>query len=137
MNPQLHIQLTLINKKKATLKIENNTVQLLRPRTLSARSTGLLNHISLAPNEGLLFTRTWLLHTFGMEFPIVVLPFDKKLQPIFPPRIVEPGAFVAIPFSARFVAELSSHSEITPWAKKKGPSPFWLNSIAKILGITP
>jgi hypothetical protein len=127
--------LSLLNSKTATLALENRDITLARPHHFVTRSTGLLNHISLPENDGILFTRTHILHTFGMRFPILVLGFNKRLQPVFPAKLVEPNTFFVMSLSCRYVAEISSQCRL-PVAPKPIPpaSRLWV-LVAKLIGL--
>jgi hypothetical protein len=129
------ISLQLLDSKNAKLLVDCYTIFLLRPRHFVTRSTGLLNHISLSETEGILFTRTRILHTFGMRFPILVVGFDKHLQPVLPAKLVAPNNFVTMPLSCRYVAEISSrHKSLFSTQTLPQGSRLWA-LLAKLIGV--
>jgi hypothetical protein len=128
-HPQLHIQ----NNRTASLQIAETNISLILTRSISARSIGLLNHISLPTNEGIVLPKTRIIHSFGMRFPFIVLAFDSSGQQVCPPRLVPPSCFVRLPLKTRFTAEISSaHAfHLDPLPAK--PFPHWLKRLLQFL----
>lgn len=89
-------QIDAINTKINILHAKNNATQKL----------GLLNHRTLAEDEGILFTKRRLFHTFGMRFPICVLAFNKGKELIAKPTLVAPNRVFVCPLKSNYVAEV-------------------------------
>ncbi|KAB8033217.1 pilus assembly protein N-terminal domain-containing protein [Fluviispira multicolorata] len=88
------------------LKINENQVNLKTPIGIQASMTGLLNHISLSLNEGLLYKKKRLFHTFGMTFPIGVICFNKKGALLCSPKVVPKNCLFIAPKGSFYTAEI-------------------------------
>ncbi|MBX9838641.1 MAG: hypothetical protein K2X69_10060 [Silvanigrellaceae bacterium] len=86
---------------------EKNMVTLIIPKNHSARKVGLLNHVNLHPNEGLLYKNTNFFHTFGMFFPIGIICFDKSNKILAKPIIVPKNSLFIVPFKTKYIAEIN------------------------------
>lgn len=96
------------NKQKHQILTENLVINLVIAKGTFRKSVGLLNHMSLNPEEGLLFQNSWFFHTQGMNFSILVACFDSRGRPVGKTRVVDPGQVFLVPWRARYVAEVHS-----------------------------
>lgn len=109
----LPLKLNVIDSKNGALTIAGTSINLIIVRSLAHRTTGLLNHLSLPASEGLVLTRSHLIHTFGMRFPIVVLGFDRHGNQVDVAKLVMPNSIVKLPIRSKFVVEISaSHAPV-------------------------
>jgi hypothetical protein len=128
-HPQLHIQ----NSRTASMEIAEIRISLILTRSISARAVGLLNHISLPINEGIVLPKTRIIHSFGMRFPFIVLAFDGNGQQVCLPRLVPPGCFVRLPLKTRFTAEISSMHASSLETLPAKPLPYWVAKFLQFL----
>lgn len=95
---------TILKNSEDTKK---NIVSFLIPKNHSAKKVGLLNHMSLLSNEGLLYKNTYLFHTFGMFFPIGIICFDKSYKILSKPIVIQKNCLFIVPFKTKYVAEIN------------------------------
>lgn len=81
-------------------------IRVLVARTFAARSTGLLNHLSLPSNEGLVFERVHKLHTFGMKFEIDIVFVSKRGEVIQVASRIGPKKKIRAPGGTHYAVEL-------------------------------
>jgi pilus assembly protein CpaC len=85
-------------------------------KTAKQRSVGLLNHLSISPQEGIIMKKPIIAHTFGMDFPIEGLILNKNFEPIGPKFTMLPGKFFWLKRGA-YLIEIPLES----YLKKKKP----------------
>lgn len=90
------------------LELENQRICLFMPKGMCAKRTGLLNHLSLPMNEGLIYKKAKFFHTFGMHFPLLILCLDKQKKLIPFGGIVNPNSLFIAPQNAHYVVELNA-----------------------------
>lgn len=88
------------------LQFENITINLLSPKTSYARKTGLLNHVKLNQDEGIIYKDKRIFHTFGMNFPILTLCLDKKKNLISNSKVIEQDSVFIAPRKSYYVLEI-------------------------------
>lgn len=117
------MRLIQTDARKAVLKVGESVVDLAVPHGLEARKTGLLNHIRLGENEGLLYLKQTFFHTFGMRFPICVATFDKHGAQRGAPKIVVPNRIFKVPGGTFATVELNASliEKIAPESTEKKP----------------
>ena len=88
----------------------NHRMKILIPSKKAERNVGLLNHISLPEDEGLLYSNTKLFHTFNMNFSIVVICFDKHFKISSKPSLIKANSIFIVPKKSKYTLELSQES---------------------------
>ena len=82
-------------------------IKLRKPSSFIGKRIGLLNHLSLPEDEGLLFKGASKIHTKGMCFSIDVIGLSKDLEVVFMRSGLKPENTLKIPPSAHYVVELN------------------------------
>ncbi|RDB37052.1 MAG: hypothetical protein DCC88_02025 [Spirobacillus cienkowskii] len=107
-----------INKSKAKIgffnflykkisQLENESaIDLVVIRGMAAAQVGLLNHTNLSYNSGILYKNKKIFHTFGMNFSICVVSFDKKKKLMSKPCLILPNSIFIAPRGSCYVAEI-------------------------------
>lgn len=94
-----------------TLDIIGTHINIIEAKGHGASQLGLLNHRILPQNEGVLFRKKKLFHTFGMRFPICVLAFDNRKKLVTHPTLVKPNRVFLCPSKSNYVVEISHDHE--------------------------
>jgi uncharacterized membrane protein (UPF0127 family) len=76
--------------------------------TFTERLVGLLKHVSLGQEDGMLFTSSGSIHTLGMRFAIDVLFLDRHMRVLKAASAVRPWRAVFAPSGTEFVLELAA-----------------------------
>lgn len=87
--------------------LQSNEIHLLFPKESSAQKTGLLNHVYLPFLTGIIYQNKYFFHTYGMNFPIGILCFDKKYNLVCEPKIVAQNCLFKVPAGTKYVAEVN------------------------------
>ena len=101
-------KLIKIKKNEWILKINQEKILLLMPRTAYEKKTGLLNHFHLPKNQGLIFKNHSLFHTFYLKFPIQVLPILNSFDISDSIITVPSNRVFFVNFKFKYVVEISS-----------------------------
>lgn len=95
--------------QKIIFKLENgNKITLLEMKNSIAKRVGLLNHCSLPKDEGVIYKKNKIFHTFGMNFSIAVFCMDKKMNVVCKPIVVEKNSLFIVPRESYYVAEVNN-----------------------------
>lgn len=95
------------------LQITGRNIHIVQAKNCGAAKLGLLNHRTLPDDEGILFSKKKLFHTFGMRFSICVLAFDNKKNLISQPTRIEPNRVFLCPSKSNYVVEINEkHTQI-------------------------
>ena len=98
------------------IKIDENDAifdtKILQVTRLGTKITGLLNHISLPKNEGLLIKNTSKIHCNGMLFPIAVIFISRQGTVTKIHANVEPGQVCYGPRGTAHTLEINIESEL-------------------------
>jgi pilus assembly protein CpaC len=97
------------SRVQESVDVEHKRVNLKIPQGSFARQTGLLNHLSLSENEGLLYKKILFFHTFGLSFPIGVACFGKDQKILCSPKVIQPNQVFVAPFQTQYVAEFNEN----------------------------
>ena len=96
-----------INEKESIVGIK-----ILKIKRLGTRITGLLNHISLPENEGLLIKNTSKIHCNGMLFPIAVIFISRQGTVTKIHSNLEPGQVCSGPRGTAHTLEINPESDL-------------------------
>jgi len=94
-----------LHQSLKTLSISNFCIFLKYANTHKLEKTGLLNYKILQKNEGMIFKKCKIFHTFGMRFPISVFILNRAKTLIAPPKIVKPNHIFICPRKTYYVIE--------------------------------
>ncbi|MBX9704128.1 MAG: pilus assembly protein N-terminal domain-containing protein, partial [Silvanigrellaceae bacterium] len=134
------MQKLIIHKANGKLSFNNHEVNFIIPSSLNAKSTGLLNHISLKENEGIAYINKKMFHTFTMGFPICVAGFNKEGDLFTEPQIILPDSVFKMP--SHTYLTLECHSSNQEFFNKLSPGGLlkiniYPKKIAKLLFLMP
>ena len=87
-------------------------IKILKITSLGTKVTGLLNHISLCKNEGLLIKNTSKIHCNGMLFPIAVIFISRQGTVTKIHTNVEPGQVCRGPRGTAHTLEINIEAEL-------------------------
>jgi pilus assembly protein CpaC len=96
-----------------TFTLNKTLYKLLTPSNSTHRKIGLLNHISLANEEGLAYKKTRIFHTFGMNFPITVVCLNKEKESITPPKVIPKDHIFISPSGTMWTLELNENAFVS------------------------
>lgn len=102
-----NLLINIENQDEKQLLFGIKEIHLKFPIGISAQKTGLLNHYSLSHSEGIIYRNKYLFHTFGMNFPIGVICFNKNNNILCEPKIVMQNSLFIVPFETSYVAEIN------------------------------
>jgi pilus assembly protein CpaC len=108
-NANIFLNHVVQNEDESCWRIDN--IYLLFPKGGAARKIGLLNHSSLPIHTGIIYKNRYFFHTFGMNFPIGIICFDKNSNFFCEPKIVMQNSLFIVPIGTKYVAEVN-HSII-------------------------
>lgn len=87
------------------ITLKNIPIDLCVPKTACARKLGLLNHVNLGENTGVLYQGKRIFHTFGMHFPIFAICLDQNKSLILDCQVIAPGYVFVAPKETKYVIE--------------------------------
>ncbi|BBH53488.1 pilus assembly protein N-terminal domain-containing protein [Fluviispira sanaruensis] len=88
------------------LNLDGFPVKLKSPCGLQAAMTGLLNHLTLPLDEGLLYRKKRIFHTFGMSFSIAIFCLDRHRKLLCKPIIIEKNFIFIVPRKSFYTLEV-------------------------------